>query len=273
MDLFLKIDNKEYKLQAELVGAPTPTGKYVMLNCINWASFDNLPILDASELTNFVYLVSGAGVILGGNSTIENKLVSDVHAKGKKVTFSIAGGTQSVADITAAVTTNRTAFINNIANKITQYNYDGIAVDIENTNLNSQVMPDFLNALRAKLDTIKPNLRIGVYTQPYQLNTVWAKIAEAKNAITWLSPMLYDYPNSVEQIKTTTQPWVDRVGKEKILLGAAVNYDASGFDLNEWSRALDIVNTEGWQGVGIWQNQLYTQPYRDITKSKFGTIV
>lgn len=240
--------------------------KYTLLNCINWRSLDNLPLQDADEFTYFVLPVSEAGSLLGINEVQEKKFVADVHGAGKKATFSVAGGEQNVANITSAVTLNRTAFVSAIAQHMEAFGYDGVTIDIENTAISPEAMVAFFKELRTKLGT---EAIIGCYTQPYQLNTVWAKVAEIKDYITWISPMLYDYPNSVEQIKSTTAPWVAKVGKDKVLLGAAVNYDGTGFDEEEWPKALDIVIAEGWAGVGIWQNNLYTQEYRDILRNKF----
>lgn len=242
---------------------------YVMVNCINWQNLDNLPLEAGTEFTYFVLPVAAHGALLGMNGAQEAKFVSDVHAAGKKATYSIAGGAQNSLDIKTALTSYRTAFIDDIYTHMNLHGYDGVTIDIENTDIAPDLMVTFFRELRLKLGSAI----IGCYTQPYQLNTVWAKVAEIKDYITWISPMLYDYPNSVLQIKSAIEPWAERVGKEKVLLGTAVNYDATGFDLNEWLQALDIVNAEGWGGVGIWQNNLYTEPYRAVVKEKFGTVV
>ena len=246
---------------------PTPTPpqnkKHVLLNCINWASLDSLPLNSASEFTYFVLLVNPNGSLTGGSPTLETKFVKDVHAAGKKATFSIAGGTQDVAAITAAIT-QKINLINAIKNHILEYGYDGVTLDIENTNLNPQVLADFINALKA---TIGDKI-IGIYTQPFQLNTVWSLIDKAKDSITWLAPMIYDFPNSTNDFKVITSQWLAKVPKEKLLAGAAVNYNASGLDSIEFPQILDWVNSQGLLGIGIWNNQLYTQPYQDMLKQK-----
>src|SRR3990167_67345 len=75
---------------------PTPS-KYVMLNTITWQPIDITP--DASEYTWFVLRVTSEGNLFDGNEVTEKKFIQDVHAKGKKATFSIAGGSQNVAHI------------------------------------------------------------------------------------------------------------------------------------------------------------------------------
>lgn len=252
-----------------------PVGKYIMLNAIRWnaTGLNTLPIDDTSEVTYFVLPVAANGTLLNMSSTLETKFVADVHTKGKKATFSVAGGAQNVADITSAVVNNRTAFINNIASHITLHNYDGVTIDIENTALNPQVITDFFIALRIKLNTIRPNLIIGAYTQPYQLNTVWANIAQAASGIDWLSPMIYDFVYTIPELVTLTKAWLPRVGndKTKLLCGIAVNYP-TGLTTAQFGQVLDIVTVEGWKGVGVWENTLYTQPWLDVRHSKWPII-
>lgn len=268
------------------VPTPTPTNKkYVMLNCITWPAnpLTNLPN-EASEYTYFVIPVNANGTLVAGgpgatgtNDALERKFVADVKAKGKKVTFSIAGGAQNVADITAAVTTNRTAFLNNIAAHITQYGYQGIFVDIEGTNIPAATMLSFIKDLRVKLDSITPGLTIGIYVQPYQKDTVWARIQEAVSSFDFLSPMLYDFgPYNKQQWQDMTNAWLPRVAndKSKLLCGVAVNYPAENGGLSpaQYGEVLDMVNANGWRGIGLWQNEIYTQPYRDVLKAKFPNI-
>ena len=247
---------------------PTPTPpqnkKHILLNCINWAPLANLPLSSASEFTYFILPVNADGSLTGASPTLETKFVKDVHAAGKKATFSIGGGSQNTNLISTAIT-QKINLVNAINDHINAWGYDGVTLDIENTSLNPQVIVDFINALRIKIGNDKI---IGCYTQPYQLNTVWSKVDQVINSITWLAPMVYDFPNAVAEFKTLTALWLAKVPKEKLLAGAAVNYDATGLDLNEFPQILEWVNTQGLGGVGIWNNQLYTQPYQDLVKQK-----
>lgn len=250
---------------------PPPTGsKWVMVNCINWnaAGLNALPVADSSELTYFVLPVSSAGVLLGGSPTLETKFVADVHRGGKKATFSVAGGSQNAADVTAAVTAG-SALISNIAARITQYGYDGVTLDIENTALNPTTYANFVNALRTRLNQIRPGLIIGMYTQPYQINTVFSQMHTAAASIDWMAPMIYDFAYTLDQLKTLTLAWVPRANgiKSKVLCGIAVNY-GTGLGTTQLADVCDWVKAQGLGGIGIWENTLFSAPYRDIVRTK-----
>jgi hypothetical protein len=243
---------------------PTPISKYVMLNCINWNSgaLNVLPLQDASEFTYFVLLVGQDGTLEGGSTTQETKFVLDVHGANKKATFSIGGGTQNITNITNAIN-QKTNLINNIKSRITQFGYDGVTLDIENTSIDPQKLVDFINALRLAI----PDKIIGCYTQPYQLATVFSKIEQASNSLTWLAPMIYDFSYTINELTSLTNAWATKIPKDKLLCGVAVNY-ATGLDEAKFSQVLDIVIAQGWKGIGIWENTLYTQPYINIKRSK-----
>lgn len=256
-----------------IVVPPVTPKKYVLLNAINWnaAGLNSLPIADTSECTYFVLTVESGGALMGGSPTLEAKFISDVKAGGKKATFSIAGGSQNIAAITAAVN-QKTNLVNSIAARITSMGYDGVTLDIENTNIAPQAMVDFVLALRAK---IGPEKIIGQYTQPFQLNTVFSLIQNAAPALTWLSPMIYDAgPFDLQTFTIQTRAWEGKVGKSKLMGGVAVNYPPNdgGLSVTQYGQVLDVVNTEGWAGVGLWQNTLFTEPYRAIQKNKFPNL-
>lgn len=264
--------------KTDSVPQPTPiASKYILLNAINWndAGLNTLPIGDASEITYFVLPVSATGQLLSTSPTTEAAFVKNIHAGGKKATFSIAGGAQNVEDITAAVTSNSAALINNIVEHIALHNYDGVTVDIENTNIAAQTMADFIKALRVKLDTLRSNLILGIYTQPYQIDTVWKNIAQIASSLTWLAPMMYDRGlYTAADFLATTQAWESRVPKEKLLGGVAVNYPTQdgGLSVDQFKEVLDMIDTNNWSGVGIWQNTLYTQPWRDVRRTAWPAI-
>lgn len=284
VSLRVNVDGVEYEAPLTLVTPspippipPTPSTKpYVMLNCINWNAAGLLNLPDASELTYFVLPVDGMGNLTGGNVQMENKFITDVHLKGKKATFSVGGGSQAPANIMSSMTTFRGPFILSIVNRINM-GYDGVTLDIENTTLDPSVMPSFINDLRIALDKVKPNLIIGVYTQPYQVDTVHARTQEAANAITWLSPMIYDFGVfTIPMFTELTKRWLPKVGndKTKLLGGIAVNYPISGggVDVGTFTQVLNTVKTEGWKGVGIWENTLYTKPWQDARVASWPVI-
>lgn len=243
-----------------------------MLNAITWkeSQLQSLPLQDISEATYFVLSVDAAGKLLETNPALEAKFVADVKARGKKATFSIAGGAQNIAHITSAVTTNREVFINNIAAHVTQFGYDGVVLDIENTNLPASALPTFINQLRAKLGSAPS---IGVYVQHWQIGTVHAELEKAADAISWISPMIYDFTYTLDELKSLILAWLPKVkgDKLKLLAGVAVNY-ATGLGVEQYREILKWVNEQGLGGVGLWQNTLFTQPWIDAQRAVWPTV-
>lgn len=257
--------------------APAPTlalnSRYVLMNCINWKPelFSSLPYTYFTEATYFVLEVSALGNLLGENGPLESSFVINAHNAGKKATFSIAGGAQSIPNITEAVTRYSEVMITDIISHIQRYKYDGVTLDIENTNINPYTMVIFVNRLRERLDAVRPGFIIGCYIQPWQLNTVWSKVENCIGSLTWISPMLYDAGYYNKDFYTNhMRTLVNRVGKSKALVGLAVNYPAAdgGLDTVQYGEMLDVMNTEGWLGVGLWQNAIFTDPYRQVQTSK-----
>lgn len=252
---------------------PQPAKKHILLNCINWGqAFQNMSLsfpTEATEYTYFVLLVAKDGKLIFGSEPAEKRFIQAIKAMGKQATFSVGGGSQNPNDLTATLTniTSRGNLINQISDRMA-WGYDGVTLDIENTTIHPDVMVAFLKSLRAKLGDSKI---IGVYTQPYQLNTVWGKLEMAEQYITWLSPMIYDFANTVAEAKGLTLQWQHKLNgkRSKLLFGGAVNYDTTGLDLTEWGQILDWINQEKLGGVGIWNSDLYLPAYRDILKSKF----
>lgn len=256
---------------------PPPVGdkKWVMVNVIEWsaAGLANLPTADSSECSYFVLPVMANGALIGGNDTKEKNFVAAVKAAGKLPTFSVAGGIQSVADITAAVTVNRNGFLNAIATHLIQYGFGGIWIDIEGTKIDAQAMADFLLALRVKFDSIRPGLTIGVYTQGYQKETVWAKLSLAADAIDKISTMIYDYEYTLDELKSQTLAWLPKVKNQrsKLLAGLAVNY-TTGLTAEQYANVLDWVNAENLGGVGLWNNVLFEDAWKRVQRQKFPNI-
>jgi hypothetical protein len=93
--IHIELDGKIYEAAlplTEIVAAPKP---YLMLNVVNWKPLV-VPYADISEATYFVLPVSSTGFLIGSSTPAETKFVQDLHAAGKKATFSIAGGSQDV---------------------------------------------------------------------------------------------------------------------------------------------------------------------------------
>ncbi len=280
----LQIDNFSMTPSVSSSPNPTPTPapaeeptKYILLNAINWngAGLQTLPMRDASEITYFVLPVSADGALISTAATLETTFVKNVHTGGKLATFSIGGGAQNVENITSAVTTNRSTLIDKIVEHITQYNYDGVTIDIENTNISGRAMVDFIKALRVKMDALRLDLIIGMYTQPYQIDTVWGAIAEAATSLTWLAPLTYDIGTfDTATFTSLIKAWEPKVGKDKLLAGIAVNYPSAqgGLSTEQFGKVLDVVTAQGWRGVGIWENTLYTQPWLDIRRALWPNI-
>ncbi len=246
--------------------------RYILLNCINWntEALNTLPLDSATEFTYFVLPVGAEGDLLGTSAEQERRFVADVHHANKKATFSVAGGSQDVTDITHAITRNRAKLVQNIADHLAEYEYDGVTLDIENTLLDPDVMADFVNDVRMKLDSMRLGLILGMYVQPYQLHTVHAKLDQAISSLDWVSPMIYDFRYTMDELKELTFAWLPNVGNnpKKLLCGIAVNYE-TGLDAQQFGEVLEWVDEVGLKGVGIWQNALYTEPWREVCRSKW----
>jgi hypothetical protein len=246
-----------------------------MLNATNWNTLTNLPISYTSECSYFVLTVDSSGTLMGGNASQESTFVANVHTAGKKATFSIGGSAQNSANLLSAMSSP--AFISNIIAHLQTYSYDGVTLDFENTSCNPILMANFINSLRVALDAYKPGLIIGVYVATWEANTVWANTKDFEKSIQWLSPMEYDGgPYNKTTMATNVNMWVGMMnGKSsKVLAGVAVNYPATsgGLTTSQYGEVLDMVTQYNWGGCGIWQSQLFTQPWRDIQKTKFPVI-
>ncbi len=254
------------------VSLPTPKNKYAILNAITWGTnpLQNIPFQDISEASKFVLSVVGAGNLHESTPTLETKFVADVKAKGKKATFSVAGGSQDISQITLALTTNKNVLINNIATHLVQFGYDGVVLDVENTSLPANVLPDFINQLRARIGSA---YSIGVYVQPWQIDTVHSRLQDAASALSWVAPMIYDFAYTLDQLKTMILAWLPKVNgdKSKLLAGVAVNY-TTGLDTSQYTDVLKWVTDQGLGGVGLWQNTLFAQPWIDAQRSVWPAV-
>lgn len=256
------------------LSATTTPSKYVVVNSVNWDlnALKALPFQYGSEFTYFVLTVSTKGTLSGESLSVESEFVKNVHDAGKKATFTVGGAKQSTSNMNRAIT-KKTILIDSIASHIISFGFDGVVLDIENTNINPQVMADFLVALRARLNAIKPNLIIGVYVQPYQINTVWANLSSVSNHITWVAPMLYDFGTyNHTQWTNLTNAWLPRVSgdKSKLLTGLAVNYPANngGLSTSQFSEMINAQISQGWAGMTIWNNILYIPSYTQVVGTK-----
>lgn len=281
-------DGKEYEIAAILVTPtppvpptppippipptpPTTPSLYFLNNCINWGP-DALKLgvklfpEEATENTHFVNRVAANGSLMDVIASQHTKFVADVHSRGKKATFSIAGGTNSIADITMAVT-EKFRLVNAIKSHMNLYGYDGVTIDIEATAINSQVMKDFVLLLRTALgDKI-----IGCYIQGYQLDTVWNKLNEYKDSLNWVSIMYYDSGVfSFTLFNSLNARLAAKIGADKVLAGIAVNYPVgeTGVSVELYGQIIDTVVAKGYKGIGIWNNALYIEPWKAMRKSK-----
>jgi hypothetical protein len=253
------------------VATPSPY-KQVVLNTVKWGynALQNVPIKDISQANLFVLPVDANGNLLEGNPSQEAKFIADVHAQGKKVTLCIAGGTQNIAAIAAALTTGKTNLINNIAARLTQYGYDGVVLDVENTWIQPSVIPTFINQLRTKIGE-KPI--IGVYVQHWQKDTVYGQLQDSADAIDWIAPMIYDFSYTMDDLKSLTLAWLPRIKQDrsKLYAGVAVNYP-TGLGVGQYKEVLQWVNAQQLGGVAVWQNNLFTQPWLDAQRSVWPVV-
>lgn len=256
-----------------------PTAKYVLMNNCTWEDNNALPYNLVTEATDFVHEVNANGSLRTDhtNAARERKLIEDASDAGKKATFSVAGGSQDKEMIKAAVTTNRAAFINAICDHLTTFNYDGVTLDIENTTISPADMVAFVKLLRHAFNDISPDLIIGIYTQPYQKDTVWARIADAVADFTWIAPMIYDDGayNKQKWVNLTNE-WLPHVQgiKSKLLTGLSINYPVNkgGLSAAQYGEMLDEVKAQGWGGVGLWRASTFTKLWQDIQIAKIPLI-
>lgn len=243
---------------------------YTVLNCIAWnpAALEHLPLAYADEFTYFVLPVREDGQLIATDIAAEKRFVKTVHQAGKLATISIAGGAQDVRKIETAVGHNAEACIASIGGHMSDIGYDGVVLDIENTAIRADVMADFAIALRGTLDTGTPGRSIGMYVQPYQRTTVFRELHRAREALDWVAPMIYDFSYTTDDLKAHVLDWLPQVGgnRSKLLAGVAVNYE-TGLDPDQFSEVLTWTAHEGLKGVGIWQNTLYAEPWRERLKN------
>ena len=269
---------KQVLILPEAMPVPTPIEqpKYVMLNAINWRpeGLSNLPYADTSEITYFVIEVDNRGNLLFINSSQEEEFIKNVLASGKKVTLSIGGGSQDTNDISSAVINYGSAFAQRLAGYIHMAGYSGVWLDIENTSIPPDAINAFISILRYQLDTFSVGLSIGIYVQPYQLNTVWSNLGDIADRFSRLSAMIYDAgPFNFDTFKRQTLEWLPRIGnnRSKLLIGAAVNYPIQdgGLTPEQYAQVLDFVNEEKLGGAALWNNALFSEPWRVIQRQKF----
>jgi chitinase len=145
-------------------------------------------------------------VLSTGNSSA---IVSAAHAAGKKVLVCIGGGGTQAGFQAATGPTNLTTFINNITNLMSGRGYDGVDIDWEPLDPgDANQFTNFVNSLRAKLDTISPrpmltaavavpptpaSLLASVQSQFDQFNLMTYDLSGPWDGwVTWFNSPLYD---------------------------------------------------------------------------------
>jgi hypothetical protein len=262
----------------------------VFLNTALYASRDssNRPVVDAlrpwlpqiyeGATTNFVFWVdSNANIIPHPDaiSGLDRQFVNAVHAGGKKAVFSLFGGGQDHALQHQVVQNKGTTLINNIANKIVQEGYDGVCIDYENDpNPDPNLMPNFINALRTKLNQTRPGLLLIADLQPRAYNDVWENLRRCEASFSWVTVMLYDHPEWTNQeMRQRLNEYVPYMNnrKDKLLMGMSVastsppTMSPTGLDTEiKW------VKSNGFGGIMIWLNTRMTDSHWQVIRNNWG---
>lgn len=233
-----------------------------------------------SEATCFCNFISADGTTLTPDSTAlpDSTVVSTVHAvAGKAVTWTFGGGGQVVADMETAISTNKNTTATTIVNKTLAGGYDGVTLDIENTTVGSQVLPDFITALRTSFNA-QPTINgghaiISIDVQNQSWKNVWSKINTVEPLIDCIYPMVYDIVGyTTDDIKTRTAQWVNPMNgqKGKISPGLAI-VDANNrvLSTSELQEMCYWVLANNYAGIMIWNNYNMTTEYYNIINSMF----
>jgi chitinase len=138
-----------------------------------------------SHIIHFSLLPTASGGLSesnGINSGNSSALISAAHSKGKKALIAI-GGTPGSENFASAVnSTNRPAFVRNIANLVTSRGYDGVDLDWEGSVNNN----DYLALMRDLRAALPGKLLSGVYFGS------WTALAGASHSLLdWVAMMSY----------------------------------------------------------------------------------
>lgn len=162
---------------------------------------------------------------------VDQKFVNEMHERGVKVTPFLSNHWNRQVGVQALA--NREQLSSQIAAAITEYNLDGVNVDVENvTETEKDSFTDFVRLLRQKLPDDK-SVSVAVAPNPQHLTTGWygsydyAKLAEYSD---YLMLMTYDehYQGDVAGavagypfVEKSIQAALEDVPADKLVLGMA----------------------------------------------------
>jgi spore germination protein YaaH len=264
----------------------------VFIDALVWASTNSSgrPVVDAPTpwlpqiyegcVSVFVFRVdSNANIIQHPSavSGLDTRFRDAVHAGGEKAIFSLFGGGQDPSLAHQVVQNKGTTLINNIANKIAQQGWDGVCIDYENDPTpDPNLMPDFINALRTRLNQVRPGLLLIADMQPRAFNNVWQNLRRCEPSFDWIQVMLYDNPNWTNlDLRVRLNEYVPYMNnrKDKVVMGLSVastsrpTMSPSGLDTEiKWVKA------NGFGGIEIWNNTQMTDSHWQVIRNNWGAI-
>lgn len=244
------------------------------------AALTALQIPLTTEVSCFAYSISADGTTLTPRSSNlpDSSVVSAVHAvSGKKVTWSFGGGSQNVSDISTAISTNKAVTVGTVVAKTLAGGYDGVKLDIENTAVASNVIPDFISALRTAFNA-QPSINqgraiISLDVQPSAWQNVYSQINTVEPQIDNVYVMVYDIASyTTDTIKQRTAQWVNPMNgqKGKISPGMAI-IDANSRVLSttEMQEICYWVLANNYAGIMVWNNYNMSPEYYTIIDNMF----
>ncbi|HYG38265.1 MAG TPA: Ig-like domain-containing protein [Cytophagales bacterium] len=165
---------------------------------------ENIPL---SNLTHLIYAFAGPradGSISTETGSYHNQaLVNRVHAEGKKFIIMMGGGLQSGGfHGMASSASTRTIFVNNLADWIRTYGYDGVNIDWEypgnnNKNEDRENLTLLVQEMRQTFDALETELgkeieiSMDIHSSLYYAQ--WVDFAALEDDMDWFGLMSYDY--------------------------------------------------------------------------------
>jgi chitinase len=125
-------------------------------------------------------------------------MVSLAHTAGRKVMVCVGGASTEPYFLSATSAATLGTFVTNLANFMSQHDYDGIDIDWEPFNSSdTQQYTNFVNALRAKLNTFSSHKLMSVAAPAYpeygdSPTAEFAMLASVQNAFDQINIMTYD---------------------------------------------------------------------------------
>jgi chitinase len=138
------------------------------------------------------------------SSSACSTMVSLAHAAGRKVMVCVGGASTEPDFQSAATPATLGTFVTNLANFMSQYDYDGIDIDWEPFNSSdTQQYTNFVNALRAKLNTFSTHKLMSVAAPAYpeygdSPTAEFKMLASVQSAFDQINIMTYDLSGPYE---------------------------------------------------------------------------